>query len=94
MFNFIVKRLLGMIPMVFIITFLIYLGLELTPGDAVSHLISPELLANADPAKLEELRQLYGLNDPFLVRYFRWSLNCYKEILDIVFQVVFRLAKS
>lgn len=75
MFNFIVKRLLGMIPMVFIITFLIYLGLELTPGDAVSHLISPELLANADPAKLEELRQLYGLNDPFLVRYFRWGVE-------------------
>ncbi|MGL4740259.1 MAG: ABC transporter permease [Sarcina sp.] len=72
MLKYTIKKLLGLIPMVLIITFIIYLGLELTPGDPVSHLISPELLANADPAKLEELRSAYGLNDPFLVRYFTW----------------------
>lgn len=77
MLKYTIKKLLGLIPMVLIITFIIYLGLELTPGDPVSHLISPELLANADPAKLEELRAAYGLNDPFLVRYFRWL----KEII-------------
>lgn len=72
MLNYIIKKILGLIPMVLIITFLIYLGMELTPGDAVSHLINPEMLANVDPAKLEEIRAAYGLNDPFIVRYFRW----------------------
>ncbi|MGL4337631.1 MAG: ABC transporter permease [Turicibacter sp.] len=70
--NYIIKKLIGLIPMVIIITFLIYLGLELTPGDAVSHLINPEMIANVEPAKLEEIRELYGLNDPFVVRYVRW----------------------
>lgn len=70
--TYIIRKLLAMIPMILVITFLIYLGLELTPGDAVSYLIPPDQLANVDPAKLEQLRELYGLNDPFIIRYFRW----------------------
>lgn len=72
MVKFIIKKILGLIPMLLLITFIIYLGLELTPGDAVSHMISPELLSNMDPAKLDEIRAAYGLNDPFILRYFRW----------------------
>lgn len=72
MLKYTLKKLLGLIPMLIFITFIIYLGLELTPGDAVSHMISPEMLANVDPAKLDEIRASYGLNDPFLLRYFRW----------------------
>lgn len=70
--QFVLKKILLMIPMVLLITFLIYLGLELTPGDAISHLIPPDQLANIDPAKLEALRESYGLNDPFILRYLRW----------------------
>ena len=44
-----------MIPMVLVITFLIYGGLELTPGDAISHMIPPDQLANVDPSQLEAL---------------------------------------
>ncbi|SCK01855.1 Glutathione transport system permease protein gsiC [uncultured Clostridium sp.] len=72
MLKYTLKKLLGLIPMLIFITFIIYLGLELTPGDAVSHMISPEMLSNVDPAKLEEIRASYGLNDPFLLRYFKW----------------------
>ncbi len=70
--QYILKKLLMMIPMVLFITFLIYWGLELTPGDAVSHMIPPDQMANMDPAQLEALRESLGMNDPFLVRYFRW----------------------
>lgn len=70
--QYILRKLLTMIPMVLLITFLIYLGLELTPGDAISHMIPPDQLANVDPERLEALREMYGLNDPFLLRYLRW----------------------
>lgn len=70
--QYILKRLLYMIPMVLVITFLIYGGLELTPGDAISHMIPPDQLANVNPEQLEALRESYGLNDPFLLRYVRW----------------------
>lgn len=72
MLKYCIKKLLAMIPMLLLITFLIYLGMELTPGDAVSHMIPPDQLANVAPEQLEAIRELYGLNDPFLVRYFRW----------------------
>ncbi len=70
--------------------------MELTPGDAVSYMASPEAMANISPEKLEELREELGLNDPFIVRYFRWiggvfkgdfgySLSSGVAIKDIVF---------
>ncbi|MGI9417709.1 MAG: ABC transporter permease, partial [Geminicoccaceae bacterium] len=43
MLTYMIQRVLILIPMLLVISFLVYLGLELTPGDAVSHMISPEL---------------------------------------------------
>ena len=68
----VLKKLLLMIPMVLVITFLIYWGLDLTPGDPISYMFSPDQLANIDPQKLAEMRELYGLNDPFFLRYLKW----------------------
>ena len=75
MLKFSLKKLLAMIPMALIISFLIYLGLELTPGDAVSYMIPPDQLANVSAEKLEAIREAYGLNDPFIIRYFRWLIE-------------------
>ena len=59
--QYILKRLLMMIPMALVITFLIYGGLELTPGDAVSHMIPPDQLANVAPEQMEALREAYEI---------------------------------
>ncbi len=75
MLTYILQRLLILVPMMLVITFLVYLGLELTPGDAVSHMIDPELAATMDPAKLQDLRESMGLNKPFLERYSIWLIN-------------------
>ena len=72
MLAYMIRRILILIPMLLVLSFLVYLGMELTPGDAVSYMVSPEMLQGQDMAKLEELRESLGLNDPFLVRYFRW----------------------
>ncbi len=58
--------------MILVISFLIYLGLELTPGDAVSYMLPPDALMNIKPAELEQIRESLGLNQPFIVRYFLW----------------------
>jgi peptide/nickel transport system permease protein len=72
MFEYIVRRLLSFIPMLLIMTFLIFLGLDLMPGDAVSFMASPDAMANMDASQLAALRQSLGLNDPFLMRYLHW----------------------
>ena len=70
MLIYIARRLLIIVPMAIAISFLIYLALDLSPGDAVSRMLSPE--RTADPARLEELRHALGLDQPLLVRYWTW----------------------
>ena len=72
MLTFIIRRLLIVFPMLIIISFLVYLGLELTPGDAVSHMINPEIANQISPEQLLALRENLGLNKPFIERYFIW----------------------
>ena len=76
--TYLIQRLLIFIPMMFVISFLVYLGLDLTPGDAVSHMISPELAASITPEKLEAMREALGLNASFFERYSIWLTNIFK----------------
>ncbi|QQO09540.1 ABC transporter permease [Breznakiella homolactica] len=75
---YIIRRLLIMLPMLLVISFLIYLGLELTPGDPVSYMIGPEAMASMTEAQLNAMREALGLNDPFIVRYGKWLFNVVK----------------
>ena len=61
-----------MIPMLLVVSFLIYLGLELTPGDAVSYMIPPDLGGQISPEQMEAIRESLGLNKSFIERYFIW----------------------
>lgn len=72
MFKYIIKKFLGMIPMLFIITFIIFALLETTPGDAISRMFDSETVAKLTEQQLFELREAWGLNDPFIMRYFKW----------------------
>ena len=74
MLRFIVRRVLLMIPTLFIISALVYFIIDLPPGDCVTAQVD-ELLSRGDPDALrraDELRHLYGLDQDLLVRYFRW----------------------
>lgn len=72
MLTYIIRRVLILIPMALAICFLVYLGLEMTPGDAVSFMINPDSLGSMDPAQLAELREALGLGQPFIVRFWIW----------------------
>ncbi|MGI9388920.1 MAG: ABC transporter permease, partial [Boseongicola sp.] len=75
MLTFVIRRLLVTIPMLLVISFLVYLGLELTPGDAVSHMIDPEIASQIEPEQLEAMREALGLNKSFIERYLFWLSN-------------------
>ena len=72
MTTYIIQRLFIFFPMLLAISFLVYGGLELSPGDAVSHMISPELALSITAEQLEAMREAYGLNKSFLTRYWIW----------------------
>ena len=72
MLTYIIRRVLILIPMAIAISFLIYVGLDLTPGDPVSQMLSPEQMSGVSPERLDELRRALGLDQPLIVRYWIW----------------------
>ncbi|MCL2015614.1 MAG: ABC transporter permease [Defluviitaleaceae bacterium] len=68
MWKTMVRRTLILIPQIFILSLLIFFIADFMPGDALSGLIQPDI----DPARIEELREMHGLNDPWHIRYVRW----------------------
>ena len=70
MLTYIIRRVLIIVPMTFGISFLIYLALDLSPGDAVTRMLNP--VQTVDPERIEELRRALGLDAPLVVRYWIW----------------------
>jgi len=56
------------IPMLLIMSLIIFIGLEFMPGDPISYRISPESLSTMTVEQLDALREIYGLNDHVAVR--------------------------
>jgi len=68
------RRLVGLVPMFFVVSFISFTIIQLPPGDFVTTQIA-QMAAIGDTgslARAELLREQYGLNDPFLVRYWSW----------------------
>jgi peptide/nickel transport system permease protein len=71
MWKTIVRRLLILIPQVFLLSLLVFLLANFMPGDALTGKIDP----NTTPVRLEELRVKWGFYDPWYVKYGRWAIN-------------------
>lgn len=74
MFKYIVRRVLAMIPVLIGITFLVFMIMQLAPGDPARLILGENALVE----EVEALREEMGLNDPSLVQYGRYMLNLVK----------------
>jgi peptide/nickel transport system permease protein len=70
MATYILRRLIQSIPIMLGISLLIFLIVQLAPGEPVDRFRSP----NVRPEQLENLMRLYGLNRPLWEQYFSWLL--------------------
>ncbi|MEO4054240.1 oligopeptide ABC transporter permease [Solibacillus sp. CAU 1738] len=71
MWKTILRRMVVMIPQLFVLSLLIFVLAKFMPGDPFTGKITPE----TDPARVEELREKAGLNDPWYEQYVRWIGN-------------------
>lgn len=78
MLQYFMKRLLVLLPKLLLITLVIFFAMELMPGDVVSRSLDPEQIAGLTAEQLEILREAKGLNDPAIVRYFRWLVGLFQ----------------
>ena len=59
------RRIIGAIPVILGISFLIFLLMHIAPGDPVSLLLGDD----ATPADIERTRHEWGLDRPLIVQY-------------------------
>lgn len=74
MWKTIIRRILVMIPQLFVLSLLIFIMAKFMPGDPFTGMITPE----TDPARIEELREKAGFYDPWYQQYFTWITNAAK----------------
>ncbi|TDL35323.1 ABC transporter permease [Jeotgalibacillus sp. S-D1] len=70
MLKYTIRRLIGMIPMLLLISIVVFLLAKAMPGDSLSGEIDP---TNTDPQYIEQMRERLGYNDPLPVQYFNWA---------------------
>lgn len=78
MTHYILKRLLYMIPMMFMVSLLVFVTIQLPPGDYVSAMIEQmrnQQGTNWSPQFEESMRDRYGLNQPVTTQYAKWMGN-------------------
>ncbi|WP_424946019.1 ABC transporter permease [Candidatus Spongiihabitans sp.] len=77
MLSYIVKRLLLMIPTLLVISILVFVIIQLPPGDYLeSHIAELQSQGESvDQDKIKFLRQEYGLDKPFHEQYFVWVMG-------------------
>lgn len=70
--RYLLRRLAISIPVLLGITMIMYVIINLAPGDPVTALMNPEQMANMGPEWVEQQKEALGLNDPLPVRYLKW----------------------
>ncbi|MDR1354936.1 MAG: ABC transporter permease [Propionibacteriaceae bacterium] len=68
MLGYLSRRLLLALPLLLLISFVVFAVMQLLPYDVIDSFARPDM----DPAALQLLRERYGLDDPFIVQYGRW----------------------
>lgn len=88
MTQYLIRRILTLIPTLLAISFIVFAILDLSPSDPVANL--PLTI----PAEARErIREAMGVNDPFVIKYFRWlnqflvnePLNFFEKLSGIRF---------
>ncbi len=91
MSNYIIRRLLTAVLIIFCITVINFILINLAPGDPVDMMVDP----NQSPESIQARKEALGLNDPLPVRYGKWlqaalqgdfgySLSTFRPVSEMV----------
>ncbi|WMS45013.1 ABC transporter permease [Acuticoccus sp. MNP-M23] len=88
MFKFILKRLLWTIPFLFAVSIVSFLLIQAPPGDYLTTYIATLAQQGeiVDQARIENLQERYGLNQPLYVQYFKWVWGMLQGDFGISFE--------
>lgn len=87
------RRIVQSVIILFIVTLIVFLLMQLVPGDPIVNFLGP----NATTEQIEYYTELYGYDQPVLVQYFKWlaglfhgemghSVTYNAEVSDLIFE--------
>ena len=68
---YIARRIVYLVPTLFIVSIIAFAVIQLPPGDFLASLIS-SAVETVDQAQVDALRDRYGLDEPIYVQYWKW----------------------
>lgn len=74
MWKYICKRIAVLIPLIFLVSFIVYALMDFAPGDPVRSLVGE----NMTDEQVEQKREELGFNDPLIVRYGRYMKGVFQ----------------
>lgn len=77
--KYLLRRLLSILPVLFIVSVVVFSIVYLIPGDPAAVILGE----NATSEDIAALRTRMGLDDPPLTRYFRWLFNVFRGDLGV-----------
>jgi ABC-type dipeptide/oligopeptide/nickel transport system permease component len=76
------KKCMTLVITLFLVSVAAFLAFEIIPGDVVGSILGTEATLERE----EQLREELGLNDPAVVRYFRWASNVLQGDLGVSYR--------
>jgi len=100
MFGYVMRRVLLMIPTLFLISIISFVAIQLPPGDYLTSYVAQlrTMGDNIDEEQIASLRERYGLGQPIYVQYGKWiwgiitrgdwgqSLEWQKPVKDLIWE--------
>jgi len=82
MLKYLTRRIIGTIPVVVLISLLVFMLVQLAPGDPADILLSEE----ATPEDIAAARERWGLNEPVYIQYWRFLVSALQGDLGTSFR--------
>ena len=83
MLRYIIKRLLALIPIILIMSMIVFGLTELASGDP-ARILAEMTYEHPTNEQVEWARHEYGLDQPIYKQYINWAGKAYMEILDFL----------
>ncbi|MCG8639441.1 MAG: ABC transporter permease [Desulfobacterales bacterium] len=83
--TYILKRIIQIVPVLFLIALMVFILLRLIPGDPVLVMVGDE----AEPGMVEALRHEMGLDKPLMIQFFYWLVKIIQ--LDFGTSITYRM---
>jgi len=74
--NYLIKRLLALIPTIFFATLIAFVAIRVIPGDIIDQMISQQEFSDQEVTR-QTIEKALGLDVPIHVQYFRWIKNIF-----------------